>query len=130
MKENLSILLVEDDLVDQMTVKRAFKDLQITNRLDITGNGLEALELLRSGAALPCIILLDLNMPKMNGIEFLRELRKDEKLIGLPVVVFTTSNEDSGRIESLKLNVAGYIIKPLDYDRFVEVIRTIYNYWT
>lgn len=129
MGEKQPVMLVEDDIVDQMTVKRAFKDLQITNRLEIAGNGLVALELLRRDTQLPCVILLDLNMPKMNGIEFLRELRKDEKLMGLPVVVFTTSNEDRDRIGSLSLKVAGYIIKPLDYDRFVEVIRTIDCYW-
>ena len=125
MNEMRSVLLVEDDIVDQMTVKRAFKELKITNRFDIAGNGLEALALLRGGAELPCGIILDLNMPKMNGMEFLRELRKDEKLMGLPVVVLTTSNEESGRIESISLNVAGYVIKPLDHYEFVEVIRTI-----
>jgi CheY-like chemotaxis protein len=125
MKVMRSVLLVEDDIVDQMTVKRAFKELKISNRLDIAGNGLEALALLRGGGELPCGILLDLNMPKMNGIEFLRVLRKDENLLWLPVVVFTTSNEDSGRIESLRLNVAGYVIKPLEHNHFVEVIRTI-----
>ena len=125
MNEMRSVLLVEDDIVDQMTVKRAFKELKITNRFDVAGNGLEALALLRGGAELPCGIILDLNMPKMNGIEFLRELRKDEKLMGLPVVVLTTSNEESGRIESISLNVAGYVIKPLDHNEFVEVIRTI-----
>ena len=125
MNEMRSVLLVEDDIVDQMTVKRAFKELKITNRFDIAGNGLEALALLRGGAELPCGIILDLNMPKMNGMEFLRELRKDEKLMGLPVVVLTTSNEESGRIESISLNVAGYVIKPLDHNEFVEVIRTI-----
>jgi CheY-like chemotaxis protein len=127
MKEMRSVLLVEDDIVDQMTVKRAFKELKIPNRLDIAGNGLEALALLRGGGELPCGILLDLNMPKMNGIEFLRVLRKDENLLRLPVVVFTTSNEDSGRIESLSLNVAGYVIKPLEHNQFVEAIRTIGN---
>jgi DNA-binding NarL/FixJ family response regulator len=66
-------------------------------------------------------------MPKMNGIEFLHLLRNDEKLMRLPVVVFTTSNEGSGRIESLRLNVAGYVIKPLDHKQFVEAIRTIGN---
>lgn len=130
MKEMRSVLLVEDDIVDQMTVKRAFKELKITNRLDIAGNGLEALDLLRGSSDLPCIILLDLNMPKMNGIEFLRELRKDEKLRGLTVVVLTTSKEDTDKIESFRLNVAGYILKPVDYEQFVKTVSTIDLYWT
>ena len=125
MKEMRPILLVEDDVVDQMTVKRAFKELKITNSLDIAGSGLEALDLLRGHAELPCGIILDLNMPKMNGIEFLEELRKDEKLRNLPVIVLTTSNEDRGRGESFRLNVALYKIKPLDFSQFVEVIRAI-----
>lgn len=130
MKDRRTVLLVEDDSVDQMTVKRAFRDAKITNRLDIAENGLEALDLLRGNAGLPCLILLDLNMPKMNGIEFLQELRKDEQLQGLPVVVLTTSREESDKIESFRLNVAGYMIKPVDYHQFVETIRTIDLYWT
>lgn len=130
MKEKRSILLVEDDIVDQMTVKRAFRDVKITNRLDLAGNGLEALDLLRVSSDLPCLILLDLNMPKMNGIEFLRELRKDEKLRSLVVVVLTTSKEDADMVESFRLNVAGYILKPVDYDQFVKVVSTIDLYWT
>ena len=127
MKKMSSVLLVEDDIVDQMMVKRAFRELKIPNRLEIAGNGLEALALLRGGGELPCGILLDLNMPKMNGVEFLRVLREDERLAQLPVVMFTTSNEVSGRIESLNLNVVGYVIKPLEHNQFVEAMRTISN---
>jgi len=125
MKEMRPVLLVEDDFVDQMTVKRAFKELKITNRLDIAANGLEALDLLLGQAELPCGVILDLNMPKMTGIEFLEELRKDEKLRSLPVIVFTTSNEDRGRSDSYRLNVALYKVKPCDFSQFVEAMRTI-----
>ena len=129
--ERGSILLVEDDVVDQMSVQRSFKDLKIVHRLGIKGNGVEALEHLRDPAAQrPFLILLDLNMPKMNGIEFLRELRRDEALKMLPVVVLTSSKEERDRIESFGLNVAGYMIKPVDYQDFVEVIRTIDRYWS
>jgi CheY-like chemotaxis protein len=129
--ERGSILLVEDDVVDQMSVQRSFKDLKIVHRLGIKGNGVEALEYLRDEAeARPFLILLDLNMPRMNGIEFLRELRRDESLRMLPVVVLTSSKEERDRIESLNLNVAGYMIKPVDYQDFVEVIRTIDRYWS
>lgn len=128
--ERGSILLVEDDVVDQMSVQRSFKDLKIVHRLGIKGNGVEALEYLRDPTVQrPFLVLLDLNMPKMNGIEFLRELRKDEALKMLPVVVLTSSKEERDRIESFDLNVAGYMIKPVDYRDFVEVIRTIDRYW-
>ena len=128
--ERGSILLVEDDVVDQMSVQRSFKDLKIVHRLGIKGNGVEALEYLRDPTVQrPFLILLDLNMPRMNGIEFLREVRKDEALKMLPVVVLTSSKEERDRIESFDLNVAGYMIKPVDYRDFVEVIRTIDRYW-
>lgn len=128
--ERGSILLVEDDVVDQMSVQRSFKDLKIVHRLGIKENGVEALEHLRDkSAARPFLILLDLNMPKMNGLEFLRELRKDEELKMLPVVVLTSSKEERDKVESFGLNVAGYMIKPVDYRDFVEVIRTIDRYW-
>ncbi len=131
MKQKKPILLVEDDVVDQMTVQRAMKDCSITNRLDIASNGEEALEHLKnSGAERPCIILLDLNMPRMNGIEFLNVVKKDESLKAIPVVVLTTSKEDNDKIESFKLGVAGYMVKPIDYVRFVDVIKTIRRYWT
>jgi len=128
--ERGSILLVEDDVVDQMSVQRSFKDLKIVHRLGIKENGMEALEHLRDRSApRPFLILLDLNMPKMNGLEFLRELRKDDDLKMLPVVVLTSSKEERDRVESFGLNVAGYMVKPVDYQDFVEVIRTIDQYW-
>ncbi|MBN1270709.1 MAG: response regulator [Candidatus Aminicenantes bacterium] len=125
------ILLVEDDQVDAMTVKRAFKDVHITNDLVIVGNGLEALDYLQKpDNRKPCIILLDLNMPKMNGIEFLKVTKKDPELKMIPIVVLTTSEEEQDRVDSYGLGVAGYILKPVDYRKFVEVINTIDLYWT
>jgi CheY-like chemotaxis protein len=126
------ILLVEDDSVDAMTVKRALKDLKVTNRLVRTLNGEEALNYLRveHDGSRPCVILLDLNMPKMNGIEFLKVAKADDVLRLIPVVVFTTSQEEQDVIESFKLGVAGYIVKPVDYKKFVEAIRAIDIYWT
>jgi CheY-like chemotaxis protein len=129
MKE--SILLVEDDVVDVMTVKRALKDINVTNPLIVVGDGEEALEYLRgSKNTKPGIILLDLNMPKMNGIEFLKVAKKEEALRSIPVIVLTTSREEQDKIDSFDLSVAGYMIKPVDYQQFVEVIRTINLYWT
>jgi len=123
--------LVEDDEVDTMTVQRAFKDLKVTNELVHRINGEEALKYLRAeDSQMPCVILLDLNMPKMNGVEFLKISKEDEKLKKLPVVVLTTSKEEHDIVESFELSVAGYIVKPVDYKRFVEAIRAIDLYWT
>lgn len=131
MKDSKPVLLVEDDSIDAMTVKRAFKDLKVTNQLAVTTNGEEALDYLRDpGKNRPCVILLDLNMPKMNGTEFLKIAKADETLKKIPVVVLTTSSEERDIVESFKLSVAGYIIKPVDYKKFVEAIRTIDLYWT
>lgn len=131
MKNAKPILLVEDDKVDAMTIKRALSEIKVTNPLDIASNGEEALEFLRDGKnEKPGIILLDLNMPKMNGIEFLRIVKQDDVLKAIPVVVLTTSKEDQDRVESFKFSVAGYMIKPVDYLQFVEVMKTINMYWT
>lgn len=131
MKSKKPILLVEDDRVDQITVKRALKDINVTNLLIIVSNGEEALEFLRDERnEKPSIILLDLNMPKMNGIEFLKVAKQDNLLKRIPVVVLSTSKQDQDKIESFNLGVAGYMIKPVDYIQFVDVIRTINMYWT
>lgn len=131
MKSKKPILLVEDDRVDQITVKRALKDINVTNLLIIVSNGEEALEFLRDERnEKPGIILLDLNMPKMNGIEFLKAAKQDNLLKRIPVVVLSTSKQDQDKIASFNLGVAGYMIKPVDYIQFVDVIRTINMYWT
>ncbi len=128
----LTILLVDDDEVDVMTVKRAFAKANITNQVFVATNGVEALELLRNDKIPPQrrLILLDLNMPRMNGIEFLREIRKDPALAALTVVVLTTSNEDRDRVEAFQLNVAGYLLKPVTFSDFAEVMATLNKYWT
>ena len=128
----LNILLVEDDQVDVMNVKRAFEKNKILNPLYIAGDGLEALAMLRAGKV-PAdrrIILLDLNMPRMNGIEFLRELRADPELRSSPVIVLTTSNAEKDRIDAYQLNVAGYLLKPVTFMNFVEVTAALNKYWT
>jgi CheY-like chemotaxis protein len=128
----LNILLVEDDQVDVMNVKRAFDKNAIANPLYVATDGVDALELLRSGA-IPGerrIILLDLNMPKMNGMEFLRELRADPALQSIPVIVLTTSNDERDKIEAYNLNVAGYLLKPVTFINFVDVMGTLNKYWT
>jgi CheY-like chemotaxis protein len=129
----LHILLVDDDEVDVMNVQRAFKRNNIINPLYVASNGLEALDLLRGPAAIPGprrLILLDLNMPKMNGLEFLRAIREDPALRPLTVVVLTTSDDERDRIEAYNLNVAGYILKPVTFTAFVEAMATLNKYWT
>jgi CheY-like chemotaxis protein len=131
MKNNRPILLVEDDKIDAMTVKRAMKDLKISNPLVHVYNGIEALDYLKNSSnEKPCIILLDLNMPKMNGIELLKVLKSDASLKKIPVVVLTTSNAEKDKTESFNFSVAGYMLKPVDYKQFVDVIKDINLYWT
>jgi CheY-like chemotaxis protein len=123
---------VEDDEVDVMNVRRAFKKNNICNPLWVAGNGLDALEMLRTGD-MPRerrLVLLDLNMPRMNGIEFLRELRSDPELRSVPVVVLTTSDDERDRVEAYNLNVAGYILKPVTLMNFVEAMATLNKYWS
>lgn len=131
MKSTKPILLVEDDQLDAMIVKRALDDLKVTNPLVHTKNGKEALQYLQNKQNKePCVILLDLNMPETNGTEFLKIAKADEALKKIPVVVLTSSTEEYDVIETFKLGVAGYIIKPTDYKKFVEAIRTVNLYWT
>ena len=131
MRSGRPILLVEDDRVDAMTVHRALADINISNRLDVVGDGEEAQQFLRDPRNdTPCIILLDLNLPRMNNIEFLRAAKRDEGLKRIPVVVLTTSRDERDKVESFSLGVAGCIVKPMDYHQFVEAVRTIDLYWT
>jgi CheY-like chemotaxis protein len=127
----LNILLVDDDEVDIRTVKRAFEKANITNRLFIAHDGIEALEMLRGGT-IPTrrrIVLLDINMPRMNGIEFLKAVRADAELRSLTVVMLTTSQNDRDRIDAHQLNVAGYLLKPVTFATFADVMATLQKYW-
>jgi CheY-like chemotaxis protein len=128
----LNILLVEDDHVDVMNVKRAFERNRITNPLFVAADGIEALEMLRGGKVPDTrrMVLLDLNMPRMNGIEFLRELRRDPDLQHTPVVVLTTSNDERDKMEAYNFNVAGYLLKPVTFLNFVELTAALNKYWT
>lgn len=131
-----NILLVEDDKVDVMNVQRSFKKANIANPLFVAGNGLEALAILRDESEqikMPKsrrLVLLDLNMPKMGGIEFLKEIRKDPILRRTPVIVLTTSDQERDRVEAYNLNVAGYLLKPVTFSNFAEVMTTLNRYWT
>jgi CheY-like chemotaxis protein len=134
--QQLNILLVEDDEVDVMNVQRALKKNNATSTLYRAANGIEALAMLRTNNQVTTkdnsrlLILLDLNMPKMGGLEFLKELRADPALCKLPVVILTTSMQDSDLATAYKYNVAGYIIKPITFSNFVETIDVLNRYWS
>ena len=124
------IMLVEDDMVDVMTVQRALKNLEINVPLLTAHNGEEAIRILEESEEKPTLILLDLNMPVMSGREFLRKIKSDPSLRRIPVVILTTSGEKEDKLECFDLSAAGYMIKPVGYGSFVELIRTLDNYWT
>jgi CheY-like chemotaxis protein len=131
MRSSKPVLLVEDDRLDAMIVTRALNDLKVTNKLVHTTNGEEALEYVRNKEnEKPCLILLDLNMPKTNGVEFLRIVKADKTLKTVPIVVLTASTKEQDVIETFKLGIAGYIVKPVNYMKFVEAMRTVALYWT
>src|SRR3569832_76362 len=136
MKGNsVSVLLVEDDDVDALSVNRAFKKLKVVNPLHRAENGLQALNKLRGAQGeqkltpTPKIIMLDINMPRMNGLEFLHELRNDPALRPISVVVLTTSNEDRDKIAAYDFNVAGYILKPVVLVFFLVVFFLLFFFW-
>jgi len=131
MQDSKPILLVEDDHIDAMTVKRLLRDLKVANPLVHLTNGEEALKYLRTdNNEKPCVIFLDLNMPKINGIEFLKVAKAEYLLKKVPVVMLTTSKEDQVVVESFKFGIGGYIVKPIDYEKFVEAIGVIGLDWT
>ena len=126
-----TILLVEDDSVDAMTVKRAMRDLQAGHSIIHSINGEEAMKYLTNpDTEKPFVILLDLNMPKMSGIEFLRIIKNHPELKSIPIVVLTTSKEKRDVLESFYLGAAGYMVKPVDYTKFVEILAKIMIYWS
>lgn len=121
--KQVNILLVEDDYLDIMNVERELKRINIDHPVHVARNGREALNMLRGDGTpkispAPSVILLDINMPKMNGIEFLTELRREPEFSHIPVFIMTTSNEETDRMAAQRLNVAGYIVKPLSFDSF------------
>ena len=129
------ILLVEDDRVDIMTVQRALKKIEISNPLYVARTGVEALGMLRGDGfpriePMPSLILLDLNLPKMGGIEFLKELRADPQLNSLQVIVLTSSNEPSDRAAAFEYEVDDYIVKPHSFGEFSNAMSIILADWS
>lgn len=126
----VNILLVEDDEVDVRHIKRAFTKNKMKNHVYTASNGESALNLLRHGKIpSPRVILLDLNMPRMGGIEFLAEIRRDEELKDLQVVVMSTSAQEKDKADAFKHHVAGYIVKSMDNEKFIQSIAALNNFW-
>lgn len=126
-RDPLEVLLVEDDPGDVLMTREAFEDRGPRHRLTVVADGVSALELLRAtpGAARPDLVLLDLNLPRMDGREVLHEMKSDPDLKAIPVVVLTTSQSQEDVLGSYALHANAYVTKPVDYDRFVEVVRQI-----
>lgn len=124
------VLLVEDNIVNAMAVKRAFGNLKAPKSVVHLENGEEALKYLKDDSnRKPDLILLDINMPGMNGIDFLRIIKGNPILKSIPVVMLATSDDERDITDCFELNVVGYVIKPLDEELFVETIETVARYW-
>lgn len=130
MIKELNILLIEDDMIEIMKLNRTISTLKLNHKIIEANNGEEALKVLEQKDNLPDIILLDLNMPKINGIEFLNILKKDAVLKYIPTIILTTSNNQKDLLECYKTGVAGYIIKPLKYEDYVGKIEKLLAYWS
>lgn len=130
MAKNLNILLIEDDLIEVMKLNRTISSLNLNHNILEANNGEDALKLLENKDALPDIILLDLNMPKINGIEFLKILKADDRLKYIPTIILTTSNNQRDLLECYKIGIAGYVLKPLKYEDYVSKIEKILSYWS
>jgi CheY-like chemotaxis protein len=124
------ILLVEDDLVDATASKQALQDIRVKNPVIHKIDGEEALEYLRDpNNDRPALILLDLNMPRLNGIELLQIMKADDELQHIPVVALTVSKYEQDKLDTFNLGVAGYVIKAVDYDAFLRSMDIIIQYW-
>lgn len=132
----LHLFLIEDDEVDVMNVRRALKKNNLTVPIDHVNNGYEALKLLNHWQSHEItrlknlLILLDLNMPKMNGLEFLKLLRSNSQFSKIPVIILTTSNQQKDLVAAYDLNVAGYLVKPMEFQTFVETMNALIRYWS
>ena len=130
MTRQLNILLIEDDTIEIMKLKRTISSLKLKHNIIEARNGKAALEILNQKEKLPDIILLDLNMPKINGIEFLAILKNNDQLKYIPTIVLTTSNNHKDVLECYKIGIAGYIVKPLKYEDYVSKLDKVLSYWS
>ncbi len=125
----MNILFIEDDMIETMKLKRTVSKLQSKHDITEAKNGEEAIEFLKTDADLPDIILLDLNMPRMSGIEFLKILKADEVMKYIPTIILTTSENRADLLECYRVGIAGYIIKPLKYEDYEAKIQKVLAYW-
>ncbi len=130
MSTSLNILLIEDDAIEVMKFNRVLKNMESSHKIVEANNGEDALVILREKAIIPDIIVLDLNMPKINGIEFLTILKNDDVLKYIPAIILTTSDNHKDLLECYKIGIAGYIIKPLKYEDYVNRIQRLIEYWS
>ena len=128
--KTLKILLIEDDMIEVMKLNRTISSLKLDHIIMEANNGEEALKILEQKDRLPDIILLDLNMPKINGIEFLKILKGDTRLRYIPTIILTTSNNKKDLLECFEIGIAGYILKPLKYEDYVVKIEKSLAYWS
>ncbi len=126
----LKILLIEDDAIEVMKFHRTVSKLGVEHEIIEANNGEEALSILNNKDRLPDIILLDLNMPRVNGIEFLITLKSDDVLKYIPAIVVTTSINQNDLVSCYKIGIAGYIVKPLRFEEYQEKIKAVLSYWT
>ncbi|NQX77996.1 response regulator [Gilvibacter sp.] len=127
--KTLEILLLEDDQIEIMKLQRAFKKLGATHKVIPVNNGEEALSYLNETSRLPDLIFLDLNMPRLNGLEFLAILKADDRMKFLPTVVLTTSSNEKDLFSCYEIGVAGYVLKPLQYQDYVDRLGALLTYW-
>jgi CheY-like chemotaxis protein len=130
MPKSLNILLIEDDTIEIMKFNRVLKKLGMNHRVIEANNGEDALEILKVKEAIPDIIILDLNMPKVSGLEFLQILKADDYLKYIPAIILTTSNNHTDVLECYKIGIAGYVLKPLKFDDYVDRIKRLLDYWS
>ena len=130
MKRELKILLIEDDTIELMKLNRAMLSLNMNHKVSEVNNGEDALELLLNEEYYPDIILLDLNMPKINGIEFLSILKTNESLKFIPTIILTTSSNKKDLMECYNIGIAGYVQKPLKYQDYIAKINILLSYWS
>lgn len=128
--KKLKILLIEDDMIEVMKLNRTISKLEQNHDIIEANDGEEALNILQNKNEFPDIILLDLNMPKINGIEFLNILKSDDVLKYIPTIILTTSNNQQDLLECYKIGIAGYILKPLKYEDYVLKIEKLLAYWS
>jgi len=124
-------MLVEDDNVDVLAVTRAFQDRHVPNPIVHPDDAQKAVEYLdKPTTTKPCMVLLDLNMPQFDGFEFLKKIKSDSRFKKIPVIVLTASDDELDVKKSFELGAAGYIVKPDDYEQFVEMIEVVNRYWS